>query len=251
MISIIKEGFLTVAAELVIYALIAAGLVIWLRNILGTRTGDERERPNPFAQKPDGKPVLMAGADADPVAGILPGHQEPVLERHMNIVPAAQIGLAAVGQADRDFVAAHFLHGAQEAFVMIVEAFARADRATLKDLLAPSVYEGFDSVLREREEAGQTAQVEIHAVRKVELLAARLDGRMAYITVRFVADETSVLRDAAGDLLSGHPDRVTETVDIWTFGRDVKGRDPVWFVYETREGAGDEQAGSTVPDAVG
>ncbi|MBU0800709.1 MAG: TIM44-like domain-containing protein, partial [Alphaproteobacteria bacterium] len=94
-----------------------------------------------------------------------------------------------------------------------------------------------------------SASVEIHAVRKVEVVEARLEGRMAFVTVKFVADETSVLKDADGKFLSGHPDRVTETIDIWTFGRDVRGRDPVWAVYETREGAGDTQAGSTVPDS--
>ena len=37
-------------ADLIVYALVAAGLVFWLRSILGTRHGDEQERPNPYVQ---------------------------------------------------------------------------------------------------------------------------------------------------------------------------------------------------------
>lgn len=235
------------AADLVIYGLVAAGLVFWLKNILGTRTGDERERPNPFTQAAETQKQAPQAAAAP---GVLPGYEELApapLERHMSIAtPAAERGLLAVAQIDRGFSPAFFLGAAQEAFVMIVEAFARGDRETLGDLLHPAVYKGFDEALRQRAAAGETASVEIHAVRKIEVLDARVEsGRMAYITVRFIADETNVLRDRDGKPISGHPDRVTETNDIWTFGRDLRGRDPAWLVYETREGA---EAGSASAD---
>lgn len=245
------------SAEILIYALVAAGLVFWLRSILGTRTGSERERPNPFTTRPDGKQPLPGAPRAEqgavPAPGVLPGYYEQAaetLERHMSVgTPLAEQGLTDIARTDREFQLPHFLRGAQDAFIMIVEAFARADRATMRDLLAGPVYDSFDKALAQREQSGETASVEIHAVRRVEVTDARLDGRMAYITVKFVADETSLLRDRDGKLLSGHPDRVTETIDIWTFGRDVRARDPAWLVYETREGDGDAQAGSTVPDS--
>jgi len=58
---------------------------------------------------------------------------------------------------------------------------------------------------------------------------------MAYITVRFVADETVVTRDKDNNIISGHPDRVSETIDIWTFGKPVNAKDPTWFLIATRE----------------
>ena len=39
------------SADILLYALVAAGLVFWLRNILGTRHGDERQRSNPFSSE--------------------------------------------------------------------------------------------------------------------------------------------------------------------------------------------------------
>jgi predicted lipid-binding transport protein (Tim44 family) len=240
-----------VAADLIIYAVIAAGLVMYLRNILGTRTGDERQRPNPFAQKPElgNNPEGAAGAAIKAPLKNVPVTPHDNLERHMHVSGVlAQQGLMDIMRADRDFSVATFLRGAQDAFVMIVEAFARDDRETLRDLCAPHIYQAFDQAMRTREQSGQTMQVEIHAVRKVDVLEARYDGHEAVISIRFIADETSVLRDAEGQFISGHPDRVTETNDIWTFTRVLKSRDPIWYLSQTREGEGDEQAGSTVPE---
>ena len=56
----------------------------------------------------------------------------------------------------------------------------------------------------------------------------------ANITVRFTADEVSVTRDSAGEIIDGHPEKLTAMRDVWTFSRDTKSRDPRWLVIETR-----------------
>ncbi len=238
-----------------IYALVAAGLVFWLRNILGTRNGSERERPNPFTSQPDDTKKTLAdikkivdGGAAEASAGLAPGMPQQ-LDRNMSITPTAEAGLQAIAAADRSFEAQSFLHGAQDAFVMIVEAFARGDKETLKPLLATPVYAAFESVIAERQTSGQTASVEIHSIRKAEIVAARLERRDALVTVRFVADETNLLHDSAGLLLHGNPDRITETIDIWTFVRDTKSREPGWLLIETSDEDAAQQDHKTVPDA--
>ncbi len=242
-------------ADLLIYALVAAGLVFWLRNILGTRNGSERERPNPFTSRPeDSKPAAdqaVSGAQA-PAAAMGMAQDAMVdipLERNMAVAPAAEAGLVEIARADRTFQTTAFLRSAQDAFVMIVEAFAAGDRDTLKMLLAEPVFKAFVSVINERETTGQKASVEIHAIRKAEIVAARLDRRDAFVTVRFVADETNVLRDSTDQVLHGNPERVTETIDVWTFVRDTKSREPGWLLIETNDEDAAQQAVKTVPDA--
>ncbi len=242
-------------ADLLIYALVAAGLVFWLRNILGTRNGSERERPNPFTSRPeDAKPAAdhaSAGAQA-PAASMgmaQDGLVDVPLERNMAVAAGAEAGLAEIARADRTFQTTSFLRSAQDAFVMIVEAFAAGDRDTLKMLLAEPVFKAFVSVINEREATGQKASVEIHAIRKAEIVAARLERRDAFVTVRFVADETNVLRDSTDQVLHGNPDRVTETIDVWTFVRDTKSREPGWLLIETNDEDAAQQAVKTVPDA--
>lgn len=243
-------------ADLLLYALVAAGLVFWLRNILGTRNGNERERPNPFTAQPEDHPKDRT-AGTMPVAGLAAAGQAPFddalveqpLDRNMSVAPTAQSGLHEIARADRSFQTVTFLRGAQDAFVMIVEAFAKGDRDTLKMLLAEPVYKAFVEAINARESVGQTSHVEIHAIRKAEIVAARLERRDAFITVRFVADETNVLRDSADLILHGNPDRVTETIDVWTFVRDTKAREPGWFLIETNDEDAAQQEVKTVPDA--
>lgn len=239
-------------ADLIIYALVAAGLVLWLRSILGTRHGDERERPNPFTQAPAEKPVADLGKslplDAMPIDA-----QSAKVDLPRNVSFAneeAELGFYDILRADRDFNLISFTQAAQDAFVIIVEAFAEGDRDTLKNLLEDKVYAAFDAALKQRETNGEKVETEIHAVRRVELLNARIDGKTAYATIRFIADETCVVRDSAGIILSGDPDRITEMNDIWTFSHTIKGRDPRWLVHETRDGDVKEDTRTPVPDVV-
>ena len=177
------------------------------------------------------------------------GEEGYILDRTMGVEgEMAEAGLVEIARIDRTFNVARFLSGAQEAFTMIVEAFADGDRETLRGLLSDSVYGAFERAITTREQNGEQSSVEIHAIRKSEIVDAHIDGRVAFITVRFVADETNILRDKDGKLLSGDPDRVTETIDIWTFTRDVRSRDPAWLLCETSDEDAQEDEQKTVPD---
>lgn len=243
-------------ADLLIYAIVAAGLVFWLRNILGTRHGDERDRPNPFVRPPEDKqpgPAKAGAATPAMAAGIgsntLESGPAPALDRNMAVDKTAETGLADIARADRTFDTLNFLRGAQDAFVMIVEAFAKGERETLKPLLAEPVYKAFADAITAREATGQQAHVEIHAIRKAEIIAARVQGRDAFITVRFIADETNLLHDSANLLLQGNPERIMETIDVWTFVRDTKSREPGWLLVETSDEDAAQHPHKTVPDA--
>lgn len=225
-------------ADLIVYALVAAGLVFWLRSVLGSRHGEERERPNPLmpAEKSSQpgmpadmeirSPVSMEQKISELAAG--KGGARTIENK------TAEMGLIEIARADPGFDIDFFMEGAQEAFVMIVEGFAQGDRDTLRGLLDDAVYRAFDSAIHAREERREVQATDIHAIRKAEVTAARLDGRKAMITIRFAAEETSVIRDAAGNIIHGHPDKITQMKDIWTFGRDIRSKDPAWLVYETR-----------------
>lgn len=227
-------------ADIIVYALVAAGLVFWLRNILGTRHGDERQRSNPYLVNPEVQP----GSDSSqtPTSEDRPVTQaDKILELAENPKgtmsirnKAAESGLLDVLKADRNFDINAFLDAAQEAFVIIVESFGEGDRETLEELLSNPVYKAFEASIAQREKDGETQETEIHAIRGAEVTEAGVKNKIAFITLRFTADETSVIRDAEGEILSGHPDKVTEMHDIWVFGRDIRSNDPRWLVYETR-----------------
>ncbi|MBY0430730.1 MAG: TIM44-like domain-containing protein, partial [Rhodospirillales bacterium] len=51
---------------------------------------------------------------------------------------------------------------------------------------------------------------------------------------RFVTDQVNILRDSAGNVVEGDPNRVTEVRDLWTFAREVRSKDPNWTLVATR-----------------
>lgn len=240
-------------SDILLYALIAAGLVFWLRNVLGTRHGDERERPNPFTSAPaDEAADKRAGAidDGSPVSVSSLDGGNRGLPRNTDIENVkTEVALEEIARADKNFDLHHFISGSKDAFVMIVEAFAEADRETLRGLLGESVYQIFDAALQAREAEGQTVQTEVHAIRQVDIMDARIQDKMIFITLRFTAQETCVIRDRIGDVVSGNPDRITEMSDIWVFGRKLKSRDSAWLLYETRDGDPEDHK-TPLPDAV-
>lgn len=238
---------------LILYALIAGGLVFWLRSVLGTRHGDERERPNPFATQSteQQRDALPESAFSDDGATVSLVGIRPSLPRNVSLASDdVERGLEDIARFDRDFDAAKFTQNAQDAFVIIVEAFAQGDRDTLQTLLEPSVYDGFDKALRDREANGEQYSTEIHAVRKAEVLAARVEGKSAYVTIRFIADETCVIKNREGAIVAGDPDRITEMNDIWTFSKSLKNRDPIWLLHETRDGDVKEDHKTPLPDTI-
>ena len=204
--------------DLILFGMIAAFLVLRLRSILGRRTG--YERPTAAYQPP-----------ASPAAPVIEGRAEPVPPAASRVLPdpnsPAGQTLASMHATDPGFDPAGFLNGAEQAFRIIVEAFAKGDRAALRPLLSDTTYGAFDSAITAREAAGHTQVSEMRAIQSATIEQADLSGSIARLTVRFVSDQISLTRDAAGNPVAG-TDAVTELVDLWSFERNLSTQDPVW-----------------------
>lgn len=235
-----------IPADLFIYIIIAVVLVIWLRNTLGTRHGDEKTRPNPYAQ--DNSKQKTASAISMPLAQASDDTMQDPTAFFTFENESAKSGIEEIAKKDRFFEARNFTQNAKDAFSIIVEAFAEGDKETLSDLLSPSVYKAFAGAIDAREKAGERVETEIHAVLKADVVDAGVKGNMAQITFRIFAEETMVTYDADGEIIAGHPDHITEMADLWTFGRDIKSKDPTWTVLATDDGEV-EPVKTPIPDA--
>jgi predicted lipid-binding transport protein (Tim44 family) len=71
------------------------------------------------------------------------------------------------------------------------------------------------------------------AVRGAEVTSAGMRGTAARVQVRFVSEQINVTRDAQGEVVDGDPKSIAEVVDVWTFERDTRSRDPNWELVET------------------
>lgn len=238
MLSANSQGFLKVAPDLIVYAIIAAGLVFWLRNLLGTRHGEERERPNPYLRPVENNAEAIKDPNAiegeviqkNTIADLA---DNPTQELSIK-TEEAQAGLQAIANADKGFEVKDFVGKAQDAFIYIVGAYADGDRETLKDLLGENVYNAFEGGIKAREERGETQKTEILSFKNTEILEASLKDKMASVTLRFVAEQNNIVHDDQGNTISGSETKPMEMIDIWVFTRKVSSGDPRWFVSETR-----------------
>ncbi len=248
--------------ELLIYALIAGVLVFWLRNTLGTTHGEERQRPNPLEQilKDQAEHQQTPEQQPDRVFDIGMGlGKEKSVNLQINDDPLKGLkilnddvrqSLRDIMRADSSFDPKKFESGARDAFAIIVEAFARGDSDTLSDLLAPNVFATFARVIEDRHARGETVSTDVHAVRDVEFIEARLAARDVSIALRITAEESCVIRDRENKIISGHPDKIYTMVDVWVFGREIGSRDPTWLLMETRDDH-QEDFKTPVPEAKG
>lgn len=212
--------------DLILFAMVAAFLVLRLRSVLGRRTGFERP---PAEAAPDvARPLPTRDAELPPPvqpgpgARALPDPQSPVGQ-----------ALLRIRGADPSFDPAAFLNGAEGAFRMVVQAFAAGDRQTLRDLLSDDSFAGFDQAITARETAGETQRTELRAINEMAIEEAELRGTVADITVRIVSDQVNLITARDGSISAG-AEAVTEITDLWTFQRDTRASDPTWKLVGTR-----------------
>jgi predicted lipid-binding transport protein (Tim44 family) len=219
--------------DLILFAMVAAFLVLRLRSVLGRRTGFERPpqaEGRPAGYDPRGARTVEGTAEEVVAPAPAAGQANRVLPDPRT--PPGQ-ALGRIAAADRSFDPNAFLAGAEGAFRMIVQAFAAGDRETLRALLSEDTYNGFEQAITAREAAGERQRTELRAVNEVGVEAADLRGSVADITVRFVTDQINMTTGRDGEVTAGS-DAITELTDLWTFQRDLGSPDPTWKLVATR-----------------
>jgi predicted lipid-binding transport protein (Tim44 family) len=210
--------------QLLVLAGIAVFLILRLKNVLGTRDGFENpQSPQPIerpARKPD-LSVIEGGPDRDIVDHVPEGSD-------------AAVALSQMKSLEPSFNVSEFLQGARGAYEMILMGFERGELAEIKPFLSDEVYQTFSQVVEAREQQGLTIEAEFLGVRETALADAEfVDGRIAEITVRFVGELTSVVRDNAGEIIEGDPKAPKKQRDVWTFAREMASDDPNWQLVAT------------------
>jgi predicted lipid-binding transport protein (Tim44 family) len=218
------------ALDIILFAMIAAFLVLRLRSVLGKRTGHGK-RP------PDGTTESRRESHSDDNVVELPDRNtdtsDPVFEDIDPDDPIAA-GLTEVMIADPSFDLETFKGGATAAFEVVVQAFAEGDTKALRGLLNDEVLDNFSIAIEEREKAGEALETTVISIKNADIIEARIDGRTAFIAVKIVSEQVNVTRDKEGITIDGDENQITDITDLWTFARNTRARDPNWTLVETR-----------------
>lgn len=222
------EDRIETVLEIVLLAMVAAFLGLRLYSVLGRRAEQEEEAvPQRFDA--EDKPAM-----ARPAAPAALTPSRPV--ELDGVMPAVERGLREIAAADPRFNLGQFLEGARGAYRLILEAFWKGDRETLRELCDEDVYTSFIAAIDAREAAGHRLDNKLIRIEEVRIQSATLDGKTARIALLFVADIAAVTRDADGNVIAGSLDDAIEGRDVWTFSRNTLARDPNWLLDETDEG---------------
>lgn len=252
--------------DIVFFAIVAVVLGWKLYSILGRRTGHERQidplaRPTRPERREQVEPKRGRTVERDEAEAPIPigrrrPHLRPVespaeqpsgpganmqprdrrqLEAEIAAAPESlRQGLDAIRHADPAFDPVDFVAGARIAFEMILMNFAEGDAKALQPLLAPDVFASFNAAIEERRNAGHHLKTNLVGITHVGIIGAELKDSEASLTLKITSEQTDVTEDAAGQVVEGDPTRVDTLVDIWTFARDTRSRDPNWQLVATQ-----------------
>ena len=211
----------------VIFAIV--GFRLW--QVLGLRSGTGRPPgpPSPrFQTKPLPSDLELKAAEPPP---------RKIWEGYAPADSTLAKGLIAIGDADPSFDISHFLDGAKSAHERILNAFAAGDVATLKLLLSDATFATFEKEISRRGKAGEQAAFKFVSIKEAKPAEAALSGNDAAITMRFVSEVVSGVKDRDGKIISGDDKRIAEVTELWTFERHLKSTDAAWKLAETHDGA--------------
>jgi predicted lipid-binding transport protein (Tim44 family) len=187
--------------DIVLLAIVAGIIILRLRNVLGKGAEDSAIRA---------KKSVIVDAQFEDV-------KSSKVEENINI---------------KEFKEDAFLKGAQAAYEMIVNAFASADKKTLKDLTSPEVYKSFVAVLDDRKNKKLLNQFTFIGIKKAKI--ENIDKKDSFYTVktRFVSEIISCVKDADNNIIEGSSDEIQTVNDVWSFSKDLNSDDLTWHLTE-------------------
>lgn len=231
--------------DIILFAAIAAFFVLRLRNVLGKRTGHEKPPGSRLGAQSESKEEAgeniiplpdrsRAGAEDSDEEG-----QEEAAAPAPDEPPATPLdaGLMQIQRADKSFDPEDFLPGARRAFETVITAFSEGDTDTLRPLLANDVYDDFAGAIEDRQEAGNGLETTLVGIKDAVMVEAELQGRTAFVTVKFVSEQINVTTAEDGESEDGEQSQesqVTTVTDLWTFARNLRSRDPNWTLVATQ-----------------
>ncbi|HYM17595.1 MAG TPA: Tim44/TimA family putative adaptor protein [Micropepsaceae bacterium] len=215
--------------SILLFGLLAGFMAFKVYSVLGRRTGRERS-PEEQLRMPD-------GARSNPKAP--PPKDNVVTLPERGSAPAGSAGgpvaraLLDIKLQDRNFDTERFLSGARAAYEMIVTAFARGERDTLRPLLSDDVFSTFDQEIKSREAKKERVDFTFLALKSARITGAEVKGRTAEITVTFESEVMLAGYDPSGTLIEGDAKMPHKVSELWTFARETNATDPNWTLVAT------------------
>ena len=186
--------------DIILLAMIAGFIFLRLRGILGKKTGLEEDINPSFRQETS------------------------------EVKPEVKLNSETFDEKAKK----EFLKGAQIAYETIVTNFSKGKLKDIKSLLALNVYEQFNIALDERKSKNYSSETTFIGINSAEIKHHQQNKNMLEVTVEFVSEIISCIKDKENKIISGDPAKVKKVNDIWKFSKDSRSTNPNWLLIDTQ-----------------
>ncbi len=184
--------------DIIIFAVIAVFIIYRLRSVLGKRTG--------FQKNINQQEVVKKETTPDEL-------KIPQLKEN-------EQKLEVVYKKVNSFNHKEFLEGAKKAFEIIITAFNKGDKSTLKNLVSKDVYNAFEGAINSGSN-NPNSQFYSLVIDGVE--DAKVEGGKISIAVNFTSEQ----------ILSDNEDSIVKNKDTWVFEKPESSTGPAWLLVST------------------
>ena len=126
-----------------------------------------------------------------------------------------------------------FLSGAKIAYETIITSFSSGNLKGVKQLLDKKVYEQFDEAIKARNSSGQVSETTFIGISSAEIKNHENKKGFLEVTVSFVSEIISCVKDKDNKILSGDPKKIKKVFDTWTFSKEINSTNPNWLLVST------------------
>ena len=186
--------------DIILLAMIAGFIFLRLRGILGKKTGFEEDINSSFP------------------------HEAP------SVNPKVDLNTNTFDESAKR----EFLKGAEIAYETIVTNFSKGKLKDIKSLLDITVYDQFNAALGERESKNYSSETTFIGINSAEIKHHQQNKNMLEVTVEFVSEIISCIRDKENKIVSGDPEKVKKVNDVWKFSKDSRSKNPNWLLIDTQ-----------------
>ena len=211
--------------QLLILAGVALFLIFRLKNVLGTRDGFEPKVKDGINIKEEVKNTKDLNQN---------NLDEEVNEYRLDDKQSAK-ALSKIKELEIDFSLSNFLGGAGGAYEMILMAFQSGDISSVQRFLSSEIKENFEEAIQERDQKGLSIDAEFLGLRDtaVKNVSFNIKDRVAEISVSFLADIKSIVKNNQGEVIEGKEADTKKQFDVWVFSREIGSDNTNWILVET------------------
>tara|TARA_Y100000814_G_scaffold13478_1_gene10084 strand:+ start:555 stop:1229 length:675 start_codon:yes stop_codon:yes gene_type:complete len=214
--------------DIVLFAMIAAFLILRLRSVLGKHRNSGEGKSNL------GLHTLTQSHKTEKQPAEGDSKEESKIEPQNSEKDNDGVDLVEIQGAIPGFEKGDFLAGVRAAFEIIVNSFSSGDKEKLAGLLSDEVFNNFSSAITDRERLGHVSESSLIRIIDTVLLEANISDGSVLLTVKILSEQINATKGEQGEVVDGNPDLVLEVADIWTFSKEIESPDPNWRLVATR-----------------